>query len=160
AIGVILYEMITGTVPFDADNLMGILTKHLYEEPRPPRELRPDVPPDLEKVVLRCMSKSTEQRYQSMHEVLEDLLRLEQGIAPLPMPTRTDPTGSLRFMTSGMQAVEPPPRSKLPLVAAVMGAIVLFAGGAGLYVALSGDAPVAQPAVELAPDAPIAVAPS
>ena len=52
ALGVILYEMATGKVPFDADNLMGILTKHLYENPLPPHDLPPpvNVPPALEAV--------------------------------------------------------------------------------------------------------------
>jgi serine/threonine-protein kinase len=59
AVGVMLYEMATGKVPFDADNLMGILTKHLYENPSPPHELPPpvDVTPALEAVILKCLSK-------------------------------------------------------------------------------------------------------
>ena len=59
ALGVILYEMATGQVPFDADNLMGILTKHLYEKPIPPHELPPpvNVPPALEAVILKCLAK-------------------------------------------------------------------------------------------------------
>ena len=83
AVGVMLYEMATGKVPFDADNLMGILTKHLYENPIPPHELPPpvDVPPALEAVILKCLAKKPELRYQSMHELLLDLEAVEQGVA-------------------------------------------------------------------------------
>jgi eukaryotic-like serine/threonine-protein kinase len=84
AVGVILYELATGSVPFDADNLMGILTKHLYETPIAPHELAPpvDVPPALEAVILKCLQKKPEHRYQSMAELASDLSAIEQGLTP------------------------------------------------------------------------------
>jgi serine/threonine-protein kinase len=84
ALGVIMYEMASSRVPFDADNLMGILTKHLYEEPIKPHELPPpvDVPPALESVIMKCLAKKTDVRYQSMQEVLADLEAVEQGLTP------------------------------------------------------------------------------
>jgi serine/threonine-protein kinase len=84
ALGVIMYEMASSRVPFDADNLMGILTKHLYEEPIKPHELPPpvDVPPELESVIMKCLAKKADVRYQSMQEVLSDLEAVEQGLTP------------------------------------------------------------------------------
>jgi serine/threonine protein kinase len=84
ALGVIMYEMASSRVPFDADNLMGILTKHLYEEPVKPHELPPpvDVPPALESVIMKCLAKKTDVRFQSMQEVLSDLEAVEQGLTP------------------------------------------------------------------------------
>jgi serine/threonine-protein kinase len=84
AVGVILYELATGQVPFDADNLMGILTKHLYENPIPPHELPPpvNVEPALEAVILKCLAKKPEQRYQSMAELAADLDAVENGMTP------------------------------------------------------------------------------
>jgi tRNA A-37 threonylcarbamoyl transferase component Bud32 len=84
ALGVIMYEMASSRVPFDADNLMGILTKHLYEEPVKPHTLPPpvDVPPALESVIMKCLAKKTDVRYQSMQEVLADLEAVEQGLTP------------------------------------------------------------------------------
>ena len=84
ALGVMLYEMACGKVPFDADNLMGILTKHLYENAIPPRELSPpvDVSPALEAIILKCLQKKPDARYQSMSELAADLEALERGNQP------------------------------------------------------------------------------
>ena len=62
ALGVILYEMACGKVPFDADNFMGILTQHMYKAPVPIRALVPevDVPPGLDAIVLKCLTKKPE----------------------------------------------------------------------------------------------------
>ncbi len=156
AIGVILYEMITGSVPFDADNLMGILTKHLYEEPAPPRNARPDLPVELEQVVMRCMSKTTQQRYQSMQELLEDLLRIEQGIAPMPLPARTDPTGPI---ATGAAEPNGATKSKTPMVIAAAAALLLVGGGAAFAMLGGGPAETPEAPVE-APPTPIAQAPT
>jgi len=85
SLGVILYEMASGKVPFDADNLMGILTQHMYKSPAPIRALVPqpqDVPPGLEAVVLKALSKRPELRYASMEELAVDLERVERGMVP------------------------------------------------------------------------------
>ncbi|MBZ0120880.1 MAG: serine/threonine protein kinase, partial [Sandaracinaceae bacterium] len=100
ALGVMLYEAACGQVPFDSDSLMGILTKHVYEQPIPPRELPPPiaVPPGLEAVILRCLTKTAEQRYQSMRELHSDLVRIENGSTPDGIP----PSIAMRSTGDGM----------------------------------------------------------
>ncbi len=74
SMGVVLYEMLTGERPFLAENYMGLLMKHLHEQPRPLRALNPRIPPALEAVVLRAMEKEQEKRYQrpsDLHQALE-----------------------------------------------------------------------------------------
>ena len=68
AVGCIMYHMLTGQVPFTADNFMGILTKHLLEPPVPPRKRRPDleIPPDVEAICLKAMEKDRDKRYPDM----------------------------------------------------------------------------------------------
>src|SRR5450432_618434 len=87
--GVILYELASGRVPFDADNFMGILTQHMYKAPVPIRALVPapqEVPPGLEAIVLKCLSKRPEHRYQSMGELITDFDKLSAGDVPDAVP--------------------------------------------------------------------------
>jgi len=79
ALGVLLYEMVTGHVPHDADTLMGILTKHMYEDPIPPRVRVPHVSDALQRVIMRCLEKKPEHRYQTMHEIEADLAAIRSG---------------------------------------------------------------------------------
>src|SRR5690606_8118671 len=85
SLGVILYEMLCGCVPFDGENPLGILTQHMYTEAKPlsDRCTRERVSLGLECVVARCMLKNPEQRYASMTEVDQDLARLQQLQPPL-----------------------------------------------------------------------------
>lgn len=91
ALGVLLYEMVTGHVPHDADTMMGILTKHMYEEPIPPKIRVPHVSDELEELIMRCLEKQPERRYQSMHEVLGDLERVRAGLRPVGPDTWSVP---------------------------------------------------------------------
>jgi serine/threonine-protein kinase len=85
SVGVILYELASGHVPFDADNFMGILTQHMYKEPIPIRNLPTGagVSPGLEAVILKCLAKRPEQRYSDMNELRLELERLRHGTPPL-----------------------------------------------------------------------------
>ncbi len=85
SMGVILYELVSGRVPFDGENPLGILTQHMYTEPTPLHAVsepgRVDV--GLEAIVSKCLLKEPWQRYGSMAELDEDLERLQQGVQPL-----------------------------------------------------------------------------
>ena len=76
SLGVIVYEMLTGEVPFNADSFMGILTLHISEKPIPPRELRDDIPREVEAIILKALSKKPEDRYQSMAEMAVAISRV------------------------------------------------------------------------------------
>ncbi|MBN1652644.1 MAG: protein kinase [Deltaproteobacteria bacterium] len=143
ALGVILYEMATGQVPFDADNLMGILTKHLYENPVPPREFEPpiDVPPALEAVIMKALAKKPENRYQSMAEMAADLDAVSVGTTPKAVveavnrSTRASSpqSGASPSVRIGMPSQEIViKKSNLPIFI-VLGAIVVIAGGIGTF---------------------------
>ena len=169
AVGVILYEMATGPVPFDADNLMGILTKHLYENPIPPHELPPpvDVPPALEAVILKCLSKKPEQRYQSMHELMTDLEAVEQGLTPqavvdhVQRATHATPTNPPSKDSSGRLTVGQGASvaSKRPVALYAIAALAVLGIGAGVVMSMSPaepkpDANLVKPA-DPTPVAPI-----
>ena len=75
--GVVLYEMLTGREPFQAATAHELARKHLAETPAPPSRLNPSVPVPLEKIVLKCLAKNREDRYQSFDEILAELKGLE-----------------------------------------------------------------------------------
>jgi serine/threonine-protein kinase len=84
ALGIVMYEALTGHAPFEAESYMGVLTQQLYAEPRPPSEVVQLSPAErpIERVILRCLSKSRDSRYASMSELLADLNSLLGTLAP------------------------------------------------------------------------------
>ena len=79
ALGVIMYEMFAGHVPFDADTFMGILTKHMFEQPPALSATGNRALGAIEDVTMKALKKKTEERYQSMGELIEDLDRVSAG---------------------------------------------------------------------------------
>jgi serine/threonine-protein kinase len=138
ALGVILYEMASSRVPFDADNFMGILTQHMYKSPVPIRALVPgvDVPPGLDAIVLKALSKKAEGRYGSMAELVADLEKLERGVLPDAVQEMMARSGGFNvpadyFRSSAMPAPVPAsptlPKQRWPLYA-VIGAVATIVG--------------------------------
>src|SRR5207237_8805897 len=84
SVGIVLYEMLTGTVPFTGDTPLEIAMKHLSATPEPPSEKRPEVPHELDSIVLRALAKDPADRYQSGEEMDADLARAARGQAVAP----------------------------------------------------------------------------
>ncbi len=81
SLGIVLYEMLTGKVPYTGDTPVEIAMKHLSAIPERPSELREDVPHDLDAVVMRALAKDPDQRYSSAEEMDADLARVARGVA-------------------------------------------------------------------------------
>jgi serine/threonine protein kinase/tetratricopeptide (TPR) repeat protein len=125
ALGVILFEMVTGRVPFEGETPLSVAHKHRYEEPPVPKKLAPQVPEGLNKLILRCLEKDKAKRYQTAEELIADLAGVEDS---LPTTERVAPkrkTTTHREVTVKFQ-----PR-KLVIPAAAI--LVLAVGGFFLW---------------------------
>jgi serine/threonine-protein kinase len=123
ALGVILYELATGRVPFDAEMPLGILAQHLNDEPLPPSSVpsvRRPIPAGLEAIILKCLAKDRSDRYQSMPELLAELERFSAGVEPSAVIERIHQ----RVLLAERASQEPrAPRRVLPwLVLGLVGA--------------------------------------
>ena len=97
SLGITLYEMVTGVVPFDGDTTVAIAIKHLQEEMIPPSTYTPELPFSLERIIEKCTQKSVDRRYRNMSEVIADLKH-----------SLIDPQGDfvkLASLTNGAQTV-------------------------------------------------------
>ncbi len=90
SLGIILYEMLTGRVPFDGDTPLSIAVKHTTETPTDPREINAQIPEELSRVILKCMKKERQRRYQSAEQLLAELTDLEKDF---PTTERILPKG-------------------------------------------------------------------
>ncbi len=80
SLGIILYEMATGRVPFEGDTALSIAMKHKGEVPKTPKDFNPNIPDDLSGTILKCLEKDKAKRYQSAAEVRAELEKIEKGI--------------------------------------------------------------------------------
>jgi eukaryotic-like serine/threonine-protein kinase len=108
SVGVIMYEMFTGKVPFEAESFMGILTKHITTQPKPPREVAPEreIPAEVEALILRSLAKEPEERQQSMADLVNDLAAIAADRAPEVLHPRPA-SAVLAKISSPVSAVMP-----------------------------------------------------
>lgn len=83
SLGVLLYEALTGRVPFDGDSPVAVALKHIQEEPKPISQMIPGFPPALEQIVMKCISKSPDERFQKASELKRELARVEKNLEVL-----------------------------------------------------------------------------
>lgn len=101
SLGVLIYELVTGRLPFQSESIIKLALMHAHDPPPPPRSIKPDIPEGLERLILRCMAKKPEDRFDNALGVagaLREFHKEYSGSMELPLPTLADK--------------EPPPRSR------------------------------------------------
>ena len=134
SLGAILYELVTGRPPFRAPQLMETIRQVLQDPVTPPSKIRPDTPPELERVILRALEKDKAARFQNASEFSKAL----EAVASKPVPTAA--AGSVPVVASAPAIVPTPPRktSKAVLFWAVVLAILSALAGLGVIHLLRG----------------------
>ena len=99
SLGVVMYEMVTGRVPFDADTPVSIALKHMQEEPVEPQEINPNIPDAVNKIIMKALQKEPALRYQTATEMLQDLkMSLKDPSGDFVDQGGIDPTSATRKM--------------------------------------------------------------
>jgi serine/threonine-protein kinase len=99
SVGVVLYELVTGRVPFTGDTAVEIAMRHLSSVPEPPSALREDVPHELDMVILRALAKDPDDRYQTAEEMDAELDRVSRG---LPVSQETEEAATMILSGGGI----------------------------------------------------------
>jgi eukaryotic-like serine/threonine-protein kinase len=107
SVGIVLYELLTGEVPFAGETPVELAMKHLSKVPEPPSQLRPEVPRDLDFVIMRALAKAPADRYQSADEMDADLARIARGVAVSP-ETEEAATAIIARPITAATVVSPP----------------------------------------------------
>ncbi len=182
ALGVIMYEMFTGRVPFDGDTFMGILSKHMFEQPKPPSEIAGTTGLGaIEDIILHALEKKPEQRYAGMTELISDLDKVASGgvvqiggagvLPPNNLADMLEPPSKTEMrIGQSLPTPEPsmaPPTSKVPLVLGALALLLVLgvvAGGAAFAfsgeMALPGMTPPTPPTPVAVPSVPVVVPPT
>src|SRR5262249_7571037 len=125
SVGVLLYELCVGHVPFSADNYLRVLHAHIADPPRAPRSLRPDLPEAMERIILRALAKSPDERFQAADELADALaaalpdvdlrapLSVSGAAGPLPMPVLTPTPRPLALLLTPRPPTPTPTPAKL-----------------------------------------------
>jgi hypothetical protein len=150
SLGVVLYQLVTGTTPYDADTPIAIVLKHVNEQLPPPSAINPDVPEALERILYKALAKSPDARYQHVEDFRQDLQNLDGPSTLILAPPVADQIIHQQAMIQTGGLVSPPSDSsalslsKEPKIRSGCGMLVgalllsLLAFGAGSYTAFMG----------------------
>ncbi len=133
SLGIVLYELVTGALPFDADTPVAVALKHVNEDPVSPREINPAITPSLEAVIMRAMRKAPSERYASAEEMRRDLMRVASGRMVEAPPARSAGETSVmpaveRAERAAAARVRPVPRRRNPWPWIALVAVLIAAG--------------------------------
>lgn len=136
SLGVVMYEMATGKLPFVADSPVSVALMQVNNQPRPPREILPSVPPGVEAMILTAMEKNPDKRFQSASVMLHYVLRLREDPGYNFKAHHSGSTAQIPVQRGkgGRKAAKKQSRSMFPIIAAVVTAFMLVLITTGIVV--------------------------
>ncbi len=141
SLGIVMYEMVTGKVPFTAESPVALAMKHIQEQIVPPRRLVESIPEALEEIILKAVAKDSAERYGTAAELLEALFYAEDRGVPRVVPKRNstrynenDDEVILKPSTGTRGKDKPKPSRKWVIVVLVILMLALLLGSAGIYI--------------------------
>lgn len=120
SLGVLLYELVSGQRPFDGETPISIILKHREEKPQDPKEISTVIPKSLSQLILKCLEKKKEKRYENMDELFEDLEKIEEGL-----PVTASAAPKKKTSTSGEITVSFKMRKLLIPSLVIVGIVIL-----------------------------------
>jgi hypothetical protein len=143
SLGVVMYEMTTGKVPFEGDTPLSVAMKHKTEKPRDVREVNPLIPPGLASIIAKCMEKSPEARFQSAEELVAELDRVERELSTGERVVVQKGAGTTKEVTVTLKA------KKFAVPVAGLAVLAVAAFLVFKFLPRKGGQPKAEPAVQI-----------
>lgn len=163
SLGILMYEMITGKLPFTGDNPVAVALMQVTHQPQPPRELNPNIPVGLEQIIMRAIEKNPERRFQNANQMMRQIIQLksnpsyvfktQRNPSPTPRPQHSSEAGEARRKatipkdklkpqkprTATVKANNTKRRRKqnssmLPIIAGITAAFLIIAGLCAIYI--------------------------
>jgi serine/threonine-protein kinase len=141
SLGVVLYQLVTGTIPYDADTPIAIILKHVNDPLPPPSSINPEIPEGLERILYKALAKSPEERYQNIEEMALHLDNLDAA-STLIIPASVPTPQVEEVAEPELESYAPPLQTRAPLHGCagwlLASTVALMAAVAGFYLSFAG----------------------
>ncbi|NIM91463.1 MAG: protein kinase [Candidatus Aminicenantes bacterium] len=128
SLGIILFEMVTGRVPFEGDTPLNVVLKHKTERPQNPKEINDQIPEELSQMILKCLEKEKEKRYQSAGELRTELIKIEKNISATEIEDHTKRQKTEKISKPDWKKILPYASGAVIIILLILGGVYFLTG--------------------------------